>query len=140
MRRVGANGAWDPPLGHLPHAAQARPPALLLALPHIWPFRAHLGSWRRHSMNSSQAGASPPATWLSSCCNQSGEPLEPPEGPRVVQAAVLGVLSLLVLCGVLFLGGGLLLRAQGLMAMLVRERRASREAEPSSASGGEDDS
>ncbi|XP_045869182.1 small integral membrane protein 41 [Meles meles] len=91
-------------------------------------------------MNSSQAGAAAPATWLSSCCNQSGELPEPPEGPRVVQAAVLGVLSLLVLCGVLFLGGGLLLRAQGLTAMLVHERRASGEVEPSSASGGEDDS
>ena len=56
-----------------------------------------------------------------------------------MQAAVLGVLSLLVLCGVLFLGGGLLLRAQGLMASLARERRASCEAEPGGASGGEDD-
>ncbi|XP_057174831.1 small integral membrane protein 41 [Ursus arctos] len=135
-RRVGPNSAWDPPLGHLPCAAG---PARRLGLPHIWPSRAHLGSWRR-SMNGSQAGAAAPATWLSSCCNQSGAPPEPPEGPHVVQAAVLGVLSLLVLCGVLFLGGGLLLRAQGLTAMLVRERRASREAEPGGASGGEDDS
>ncbi|XP_030878439.1 small integral membrane protein 41, partial [Leptonychotes weddellii] len=65
-------------------------------------------------MNGSQAGAGAPATWLSSCCNQSGvPPPESPEAPRVVLAAVLVVLSLLVLCGVLFLGGGLLLRAQG---------------------------
>ncbi|XP_034857919.1 small integral membrane protein 41 [Mirounga angustirostris] len=92
-------------------------------------------------MNGSQAGAGAPATWLSSCCNQSGvPPPESPEAPRVVLAAVLVVLSLLVLCGVLFLGGGLLLRAQGLVAMLVRERRASGEAEPGGASGGEDDS
>ncbi|XP_077024358.1 small integral membrane protein 41 [Tamandua tetradactyla] len=81
-------------------------------------------------MNRSQAGSAALAAWLSSCCNQSGAPPEPPEGPRVVQAAVLGVLSLLVLCGILFLGGGLLLRAQGLTALLARERRASREAEP----------
>ncbi|XP_058165092.1 small integral membrane protein 41, partial [Dasypus novemcinctus] len=83
-------------------------------------------------MNSSQAGAAALAAWLS-CCNQSGAPPEPPEGPRAVQAAVLGVLSLLVLGGVLFLGGGLLLRAQGLTALLARERRASREAEPGAA-------
>ncbi|CAD7681571.1 unnamed protein product [Nyctereutes procyonoides] len=90
-------------------------------------------------MNGSRAGAAAPATWLSSCCNQSGGTPEPPEGPRVVQAAVLGVLSLLVLCGVLFLGGGLLLRAQGLTSSLARERRASLEAEPGGASEGEDD-
>ncbi|XP_069347325.1 small integral membrane protein 41 [Eulemur rufifrons] len=88
-------------------------------------------------MNGSQGGAAAWAAWLSSCCNQSREPLEPPEGPRVVQAAVLGVLSLLVLCGVLFLGGGLLLRAQGLTALLAREQRASHEAEPGGASGGD---
>lgn len=57
-----------------------------------------------------------------------------------MQAAVLGVLSLLVLCGVLFLGGGLLLRAQGLTALLARERRASREAESGGASSGDEDS
>lgn len=146
---VPAGGAWRlragwertapgiRPSGTSP--VQPGPPACRLGLPHIWPSRAHLGS-RRRSMNGSQADAAAPATWLSSCCNQSGAPPEPPEGPRVVQAAVLGVLSLLVLCGVLFLGGGLLLRAQGLTAMLVRERRASREAEPGGASGGEDDS
>ncbi|XP_029810504.1 small integral membrane protein 41 [Suricata suricatta] len=70
-------------------------------------------------MNGSQAGAAAPATWLG-CCNQSGVVPEPPEGPGIVQAMVLGVLSLLVLCGVLFLGGGLLLRAQGLTAMVLR--------------------
>lgn len=135
-----AQGGSEQRLGSAPrHLPCAAGPARRLGLPHIWPSRAHLGSWRR-SMNGSQAGAAAPATWLSSCCNQSGAPPEPPEGPRVVQAAVLGVLSLLVLCGVLFLGGGLLLRAQGLTAMLVRERRASREAEPGGASGGEDDS
>ncbi|XP_031318379.1 small integral membrane protein 41 [Camelus dromedarius] len=91
-------------------------------------------------MNGSQAGIAAQAAWLSSCCNQSGVQPEPPEGPRAVQAAVLGVLSLLVLCGVLFLGGGLLLRAQGLTALLARELLASREAEPSGASGGDDDS
>ncbi|XP_044611922.1 small integral membrane protein 41 [Equus asinus] len=91
-------------------------------------------------MNGSQADAGAQAAWLSSCCNQSGAPPEPPEGPRALQAAVLGVLSLLVLCGVLFLGGGLLLRAQGLAALPTRERRASREAEPGGASGGDDDS
>lgn len=69
--------------------------------------------------------------WLS-CCNQSGVQPELPEGPFPVQAAVLGVLSLLVLCGVLFLGGGLLLRAQGLTALLAHERQASPEAEPGS--------
>ncbi|XP_049481470.1 small integral membrane protein 41 [Panthera uncia] len=91
-------------------------------------------------MNGSGAGAAAPATWLSSCCNQSGVLPEPPEGPPVVQAAVLGVLSLLVLCGVLFLGGGLLLRAEGLTAaMVLRERRASREAESSGAGRGDDD-
>lgn len=87
------------------------------------------------SMNSSQMGAAAKAAWLS-CCNQSGLPLQPPEGPRLVQAVVLGVLSLLVLCGILFLGGGLLLRAQGLIAP-PRERQASPEAEPG-AGGGED--
>lgn len=90
-------------------------------------------------MNGSQAGAAAPAAWLS-CCNQSGVQPEPPEGSRAVQAAVLGVLSLLVLCGVLFLGGGLLLRAQGLTALLPRERRASREAESGGASSGDEDS
>lgn len=49
-----------------------------------------------------------------------------------MQAVVLGVLALLVLCGVLFLGGDLLLRAQGLAALLARELRASPEAEPGS--------
>ncbi|XP_042524660.1 small integral membrane protein 41 [Dipodomys spectabilis] len=92
-------------------------------------------------MNGSQVGAVAQASWLS-CCNQSGEPLQPPEsqGPRAVQAAVLGVLSLLVLCGILFLGSSLLLRAQGLTALLAREWRPSREAEPGGASEGEEDS
>ncbi|XP_039328314.1 small integral membrane protein 41 [Saimiri boliviensis] len=90
-------------------------------------------------MNGSQAGAAAGAAWLSSCCNQSGSPPEPPEGPRAVQAVVLGVLSLLVLCGVLFLGGGLLLRAQGLTALLAHEQRASREPEPGSARGEDSD-
>lgn len=85
-------------------------------------------------MNGSRA----PATWLG-CCNQSGVLPEPPEGLRVVQAVVLGVLSLLVLCGVLFLGGSLLLRAQGLTAMVLRERGASHEAESSGAGGGDND-
>nr|BAE25895.1 unnamed protein product [Mus musculus] len=75
-------------------------------------------------MNGSQVGAAAKAAWLS-CCNQSGLPLGPPEGPRMVQAVVLGVLSLLVLCGILFLGGGLLLRAQGLIALLARERHST---------------
>lgn len=58
----------------------------------------------------------------------------------MVQAVVLGVLSLLVLCGILFLGGGLLLRAQGLIALLARERRSSfsPEAEPGACGGDED--
>ncbi|MBZ3879028.1 hypothetical protein SUZIE_150890 [Sciurus carolinensis] len=85
-------------------------------------------------MNSSQAGPAARAAWLS-CCNQSGPLLEPSEGPRAVQAVVLGVLSLLVLCGVLFLGGDLLLRAQGLTALLARERQASREAETGGSTG-----
>ncbi|XP_036886883.1 small integral membrane protein 41 [Sturnira hondurensis] len=82
-------------------------------------------------MNVSQ-GNTAGAAWLSSCCNQSGAQPEVPEGPLPVQAAVLGVLALLVLCGVLFLGGDLLLRAQGLTALLARELRASPEAEPGS--------
>lgn len=82
-------------------------------------------------MNASQAGSVARAAWLI-CCNQSEVQPELPEGPRPVQAAVLGVLSLLVLCGVLFLGGGLLLRAQGLTALLAHEWRASPEAEPGS--------
>lgn len=86
-------------------------------------------------MNDSQAGAAA----LSSCCNQSRVQPEPPEGPHAVQALVLGVLSLLVLCGILFLGGGLLLRAQGLTALLARERRTFRETEPSGASSGDED-
>lgn len=129
-------------LGSAPRGPPLRSPArpaCWLGLPHIRPFRAHLGS-RRLSMNGSGVGAAAPATWLSSCCNQSGVLPEPPEGPPVVQAAVLGVLSLLVLCGVLFLGGGLLLRAEGLTAMVLRERRASREAESSSAGRGDDNS
>lgn len=89
-------------------------------------------------MNSSQVGAAAKVAWLS-CCNQSGLPLGPLEGPHMVQAVVLGVLSLLVLCGILFLGGGLLLRAQGLIAPLARERNGSPEAEPG-ACGGEGDS
>uniref|UniRef100_A0A8C3WRB4 Small integral membrane protein 41 n=1 Tax=Catagonus wagneri TaxID=51154 RepID=A0A8C3WRB4_9CETA len=91
-------------------------------------------------MNGSQTGVTARAAWPSSCCNQSWvPPPEPPEGPRAVQAAVLGVLSLLVLCGILFLGAGLLLRAQGLTALLARELRESRETEPGGASGGDDD-
>lgn len=90
-------------------------------------------------MNGSQASPAVRASWLSSCCNQSGAQPEPSEGPRAVQAAVLGVLSLLVLCGVLFLGGSLLLPVQGLTALLARERRSSREAEPSGASSDNDD-
>ncbi|KAM5336026.1 small integral membrane protein 41 [Glossophaga mutica] len=82
-------------------------------------------------MNASE-GNTAGAAWLSSCCNQSGVQPEVPEGPLPVQAAVLGVLALLVLCGVLFLGGDLLLRAQGLAALLARELRASPEAEPGS--------
>ncbi|XP_029422745.1 small integral membrane protein 41-like [Nannospalax galili] len=89
-------------------------------------------------MNSSQVVAAARSTWPS-CCNQSGVPFQPQEGPPMVQAVVLGVLSLLVLCGVLFLGGGLLLRAQGLITVLARERRSSHEVEPD-ASGGFDDS
>ncbi|XP_040609711.1 small integral membrane protein 41 [Mesocricetus auratus] len=85
-------------------------------------------------MNASQGGALAKAAWLD-CCNQSGLPFRPPEGTRRVQAVVLGVLSLLVLCGILFLGGGLLLRAQGLVAPLARERRASHEAEPGACGG-----
>ncbi|KFO31435.1 small integral membrane protein 41 [Fukomys damarensis] len=82
-------------------------------------------------MNSSQADSVAQAAWLSSCCNQSGALLESPEGPRVVQAVVLGVLSLLVFCGVLFLGSSLLVRAHGLTGLLAHERRASLEAETS---------
>ncbi|KAF7473385.1 small integral membrane protein 41 [Marmota monax] len=88
-------------------------------------------------MNSSQAGPAAEAAWLS-CCNQSGLLLEPSEGPRVVQTAVLGVLSLLVLCGVLFLGGGLLLRAQGLTALLAREWQGFHEAETGGSTGDDD--
>ncbi|XP_073939531.1 small integral membrane protein 41 [Castor canadensis] len=92
-------------------------------------------------MNSSQVGSAAQAAWLS-CCNQSGAPLELPKGggAGIVQAVVLGVLSLLVLCGILFLGGGLLLRAQGLSALLARERPASHEAEPGGSSEGDEDS
>ncbi|XP_072510831.1 small integral membrane protein 41 [Notamacropus eugenii] len=82
-------------------------------------------------MNGSEPGEAVPG----SCCNVSGLPpgvgLDPgaggPPGARVLQAAVLGVLSLLVLCGVLFLGGSLLLRAESLAGQLARERRPSRE-------------
>lgn len=90
-------------------------------------------------MNTSQAGSAARAAWLSSCCNQSGSPPETSEGSHaVLQVAVLGVLSLLVLCGVLFLGGDLLLRAQGLTQLLAREHHAPPEAEPCGTSGGED--
>ncbi|XP_031796046.1 small integral membrane protein 41 [Sarcophilus harrisii] len=67
-------------------------------------------------MNASEPGDAAPG----SCCNVSGLPpgVEPGagglSGARALQAAVLGVLSLLVLCGVLFLGGSLLLRAESL--------------------------
>uniref|UniRef100_A0A4X2KLR6 Uncharacterized protein n=1 Tax=Vombatus ursinus TaxID=29139 RepID=A0A4X2KLR6_VOMUR len=77
-------------------------------------------------MNGSEPGEAVPG----SCCNVSGLPpgvgLEPGagglSGARALQAAVLGVLSLLVLCGVLFLGGSLLLRAESLAGQLARER------------------
>lgn len=82
-------------------------------------------------MNASQADSVARAAWLI-CCNQSGVPPELPGGSRPVQVAVLGVLSLLVLCGILFLGGGLLLRAQGLTALLAHEWHASPEAEAGS--------
>ncbi|KAM4881244.1 small integral membrane protein 41 [Thomomys bottae] len=90
-------------------------------------------------MNSSQVGAVAQASWLS-CCNQSGELLQPPSGPgpRAVQVAVLGVLSLLVLCGILFLGGSLLLRAQGLTEPLALEWRPALGAEPGSAGESDD--
>ncbi|XP_060051302.1 small integral membrane protein 41 isoform X2 [Erinaceus europaeus] len=85
-------------------------------------------------MNSTRASAATQAAWIN-CCNQSVGSLEPSEVSRsAVQAVVLGVLSLLVLCGVLFLGSSLLLRAQGLAELLVQERHASREAEPGGAS------
>uniref|UniRef100_A0A7N4P6N7 Small integral membrane protein 41 n=1 Tax=Sarcophilus harrisii TaxID=9305 RepID=A0A7N4P6N7_SARHA len=80
-------------------------------------------------MNASEPGDAAPG----SCCNVSGLPpgVEPGagglSGARALQAAVLGVLSLLVLCGVLFLGGSLLLRAESLAGQLARERRPSRE-------------
>ncbi|XP_049638928.1 small integral membrane protein 41 [Suncus etruscus] len=90
-------------------------------------------------MNTSQAGSAARAAWLSSCCNQSGGPTEALQGSHaVVQVVVLGVLSLLVLCGVLFLGGDLLLRAQGLTQLLSREHHEPPEAEPRGTSEGED--
>ncbi|XP_078013089.1 small integral membrane protein 41 [Phascolarctos cinereus] len=98
------------------------------ALVHIW-LSLHICGPRR--MNGSEPGEAVPG----SCCNVSGLPpgvgLEPGagglSGARALQAAVLGVLSLLVLCGVLFLGGSLLLRAESLAGQLARERRPSRE-------------
>ncbi|XP_063110870.1 small integral membrane protein 41 [Cavia porcellus] len=87
-------------------------------------------------MNRSQAGVVAQAAWLS-CCNQSGALSESLGGLHAVQATVLGVLSLLVLFGILFLGGSLLFRVHGLIGLLAHERHASLEAETSGTSEGD---
>ncbi|XP_060793016.1 reprimo, TP53 dependent G2 arrest mediator homolog 3 [Neoarius graeffei] len=48
---------------------------------------------------------------------------------RLVQIAVLCVLSLTVVFGVFFLGCNLLIKSESMMNLLAEERRASRDAE-----------
>ncbi|NWV85970.1 RPRM protein, partial [Dasyornis broadbenti] len=48
---------------------------------------------------------------------------------RVVQIAVMCVLALTVVFGIFFLGCNLLIKSEGMINFLVKERRASKEVE-----------
>ncbi|XP_069472529.1 protein reprimo [Ambystoma mexicanum] len=78
---------------------------------------------------------------LRSCCTQAslvtGDGVEAPPEPdersiyimRVVQIAVMCVLSLTVVFGIFFLGCNLLIKSEGMINFLVKDRRPSKEVE-----------
>ncbi|XP_043537680.1 protein reprimo-like [Chiloscyllium plagiosum] len=74
---------------------------------------------------------------LLNCCNgtwlvsegEGSPPQGSPDTLRVVQIAVLCVLSLTVLFGIFCLGCNLLIKSESLLNLLVRERRPSKERE-----------
>ncbi|XP_006880841.1 PREDICTED: protein reprimo-like [Elephantulus edwardii] len=73
------------------------------------------------------------------CCTQASVVTDDgfPEGPderslyimRVVQIAVMCVLSLTVVFGIFFLGCNLLIKSEGMINFLVKDRRPSKEVE-----------
>ncbi|XP_048379593.2 protein reprimo-like [Stegostoma tigrinum] len=91
------------------------------------------------SMNSSRPGeaiSDPGKTdtvrSLLNCCNGTwlvSEGQGSPDTLRVVQIAVLCVLSLTVLFGIFFLGCNLLIKSESMLNLLVKERRPSKELE-----------
>lgn len=78
---------------------------------------------------------------LRGCCTQAslvtGDGFEAPAEPderslyimRVVQIAVMCVLSLTVVFGIFFLGCNLLIKSEGMINFLVKDRRPSKEVE-----------
>ncbi|NXX72001.1 RPRML protein, partial [Spizella passerina] len=68
---------------------------------------------------------------LLACCNGTSTVLAPDERSlfitRVVQIAVLCVLSLTVMFGIFFLGCNLLIKSESMINFLVKDRRPSKD-------------
>ncbi|GCB80773.1 hypothetical protein scyTo_0022707 [Scyliorhinus torazame] len=95
-------------------------------------------TWLNETMNRTAPAKAQAAQALLHCCNytwlREGPGGDPPEErslytTRVVQIAVLGVLSLTVIFGIFFLGCNLLIKSESMINLLVKRRRPSKEVE-----------
>ncbi|XP_067880616.1 reprimo, TP53 dependent G2 arrest mediator homolog 3 [Heterodontus francisci] len=97
-------------------------------------------TWLSQAMNDSDPGKADAVQALLKCCNYTwvvsdeGAGLSPPDERslyimRVVQIAVLCVLSLTVIFGIFFLGCNLLIKSESMINLLVKDRRPSKEVE-----------
>ncbi|XP_042303199.1 reprimo-like protein [Sceloporus undulatus] len=112
------------------------------AIGRLWAASSCLGVLQMTNSTLSSRDASPPGTvpstvdsLISSCCTLVTAAWVPKEDQRnqqvvrMVQIAVLCVLSLTVIFGVFFLGCNLLIKSESMINMLVKDRRPSREVE-----------
>ncbi|XP_078057237.1 protein reprimo-like [Mustelus asterias] len=93
-------------------------------------------TWLNEAVNRSSPGRADAAQMLLHCCNHTWLLTEtelPDERNlytvRVVQIAVLCVLSLTVIFGIFFLGCNLLIKSESMIDLLVKQRRPSKEVE-----------